>query len=628
MHVESQYSITAIVSVGENAACGTTIPAWNCSTPLGSVAQIVSADYSYNTLIIALQTGCVTSGAVTFEASIDGVNWFPITGYSPGQGGAIGPVYTLQANTYTVAEFNLTALPYFQIVLTSPITGTTCGSPPVCGSVAIGFSADSFVTTPPPCCPTSQVVTQGTTPWIVDIGNVNTTAYGSPAVQALDVYVVNPVSVIFPSSLSVTQGTTPWVVSGTVAATQSGVWTVGLTGATFTVAGSPAVSSLNTFIEGGTVCVTQCTSPWVVSGTVAATQSGTWNVGVTGQTYTVAGSPAVSSLNVFVEGGSIAVTGTVSISGTVAVTQSGSWTVAVSGTVAVTQSGTWTVGVTGQTYTVAGSPAVSSLNTFIEGGTVCVTQCTSPWVVNLTQIAGAAVATACAGVQQIAVVGHACGVFDAITGAAVPANAVQIGASDGANLQPLRIKLAEIGPIGTDPALVVTQSPAGRQTYRAATIQTALQATPTDVAQIIGSATKIIRVMRVFAQGGATAKSGSMDCSIVKRSTADTGGTSTVVPGVPLDSNDAAATAVVRQYTANPALGTSLGRIASAYLTFSNGSTFSTTPTPLEIPLPLQGGVQGVVLRGAAEALCINLNGQALPATGMTFSFTYEWTEE
>src|SRR5271157_3002537 len=160
MHVESQYSISAIVSVGENAACGTAIPTWNCSTTVGSAATIVSADYSYNTLIIALLTGCVTGGAVTFQASTDGTNWFPITGWNPGNLAAIGPVYVLQPNAYVVAEFNLTAIPYFQIVLSTAITGTLCGSPPVCGSVAIGFSADSFVN-PPPSSATSSNASVG-----------------------------------------------------------------------------------------------------------------------------------------------------------------------------------------------------------------------------------------------------------------------------------------------------------------------------------------------------------------------------------------------------------------------------------------------------------------------------------
>jgi hypothetical protein len=60
--------------------------------------------------------------------------------------------------------------------------------------------------------PTTQEVTQGTTPWVVD-GNVAVTGSvdvnNFPAVQ--DVQVTN-----FPAQQEVTQGTSPWVVSGTV----------------------------------------------------------------------------------------------------------------------------------------------------------------------------------------------------------------------------------------------------------------------------------------------------------------------------------------------------------------------------------------------------------------------------
>src|SRR5271157_5103576 len=145
---ESQYGIVASVSVGENNACnecGQALPLWNCDTPVDSTALIVSGDYTYNTLIVSLNQGCITSGAITFEYSIDDVYWFPAEGFIPGNGASIGPVYVLQANTYLVAEFNLTAIPYFRVRLSTAITGTICGSPPTCGSVVIGYSADSFV---------------------------------------------------------------------------------------------------------------------------------------------------------------------------------------------------------------------------------------------------------------------------------------------------------------------------------------------------------------------------------------------------------------------------------------------------------------------------------------------------
>lgn len=52
-------------------------------------------------------------------------------------------------------------------------------------------------------------------------------------------------------------------------------------------------------VGAGTVAVTQSTSPWVVSGTVAATQSGTWNIGTVTTVTTVS---AVTTVNAVIPG--------------------------------------------------------------------------------------------------------------------------------------------------------------------------------------------------------------------------------------------------------------------------------------------------------------------------------------
>src|SRR5271168_2050023 len=136
---ESQYSISAVISVGSKNASFVT---WTSSTPINSTAVIVSDDVSYNTLVLTLQqTTTITGGVVTFQGSTDGVNWVNLQGFQVGTGATIGPTYTLQANTYVVFSFNLTALPYFQVLLSTVITGT--------GSVTIGYAADSVVNQPP-----------------------------------------------------------------------------------------------------------------------------------------------------------------------------------------------------------------------------------------------------------------------------------------------------------------------------------------------------------------------------------------------------------------------------------------------------------------------------------------------
>lgn len=60
---------------------------------------------------------------------------------------------------------------------------------------------------------------------------------------------------------------------------------------------------------------------------------------------------------------------------------------------------------------------------------------------DVSSVAGVPTVTAASGVQKVGIVGNAGAVFDAVTGAVVPANAVQVGASDGTDLQPLSINV-------------------------------------------------------------------------------------------------------------------------------------------------------------------------------------------
>ena len=137
--------------------------------------------------------------------------------------------------------------------------------------------------------PATVAVTQSTNPWITNIQAsgvpLTATLAGSPAVEALNVFVTNA------TSSSVTQGTSPWVVSGTVTANQGGAWTVAAT-------------------QSGTWTVQQGGAPWSVSQsgswTVAATQSGVWSTRTQDGSgnpisSTSEGSPATTGLNVHIQ---------------------------------------------------------------------------------------------------------------------------------------------------------------------------------------------------------------------------------------------------------------------------------------------------------------------------------------
>lgn len=150
-------------------------------------------------------------------------------------------------------------------------------------------------------------------------------------------------------------------------------------------------------------------------------------------------------------------------------------------------------------------------------------------------------------------------------------------------------------------------------------------ATATDVLVLTGSATKVIRVTKLSIVGTATAAS-IYDHYIVKRTAANTGGTSTSVTPAQSDSTDAAQAATLRLYTANPsALGTGIA-VEGAKTYLSAGAT----PGAAALPHVYTFGTRNdkaIVLRGTGESLAFNFGGQAVPA-GANLYLSIEWTED
>lgn len=150
-------------------------------------------------------------------------------------------------------------------------------------------------------------------------------------------------------------------------------------------------------------------------------------------------------------------------------------------------------------------------------------------------------------------------------------------------------------------------------------------ATATDVVVLSGSASKVIRVTKVSIVGTATAAS-IYDHYVIKRTTANTGGTSTTKTAAQSDSSDAAQTATLSLYTANPsALGAGVSVEANkSYL------AAGATPGAAALPTVYTFGTRNdkaIVLRGTSESLAINFGGQAVPA-GASLYLSIEWTED
>jgi hypothetical protein len=143
-----------------------------------------------------------------------------------------------------------------------------------------------------------------------------------------------------------------------------------------------------------------------------------------------------------------------------------------------------------------------------------------------------------------------------------------------------------------------------------------------DIAVLPGSASKTIRVTRVEVSFVTTGTAAIETVQLVKRSAADTGGTSAAMTAVPHDSNFAGASAAPLNYTVAPTPGAAVGTIrgvqfndASSALPGGNSWIwdFGTRPSA------------AIVLRGVAQMLCVSL---PTAVATQTAQVSFEWSEE
>lgn len=154
---------------------------------------------------------------------------------------------------------------------------------------------------------------------------------------------------------------------------------------------------------------------------------------------------------------------------------------------------------------------------------------------------------------------------------------------------------------------------------------TTIAANPTDVFTIQGSASKTIRIRQLQVSGYATA-AGSCGLNIIRRSSANSGGTSTVQTAGQRDTADDAPTATLLLYSANPtSLGTSLGVIDGSRMGLVASSGASQVDR-----LNFQYSwlnEKAPTLRGVNDFIALNFGGNALPA-GTVLDIAAWWTEE
>jgi hypothetical protein len=174
-------------------------------------------------------------------------------------------------------------------------------------------------------------------------------------------------------------------------------------------------------------------------------------------------------------------------------------------------------------------------------------------------------------------------------------------------------------------------TPGSKATFSAAITGLVPVTGATDIFTVTGSATKLVKITRLVITGSTTlAANVILPITLLKRSSADLTGTSTAPTRVAHDSLNAAVTATVLAYTANPGtLGTLVGAFRNIRMTLQ---LTPQTATDFPISLPYiedfgQRGGQPIVLRGIAEVFAINLAAIAT-ITGWLFDISVEWSEE
>lgn len=138
-------------------------------------------------------------------------------------------------------------------------------------------------------------------------------------------------------------------------------------------------------------------------------------------------------------------------------------------------------------------------------------------------------------------------------------------------------------------------------------------ANPTDILEIAGSASRIVRIRSIIVTGIATSAS-NIILNTVRRSSLATGSTPTTQSLISRDTGDASATATVRTFQgSNPVTGTLIGNADGGRLNLAPAANGSIDRLLFQYSWLND---KAPILRGPTDTLCLNLGGAAWPAGG------------
>lgn len=155
-----------------------------------------------------------------------------------------------------------------------------------------------------------------------------------------------------------------------------------------------------------------------------------------------------------------------------------------------------------------------------------------------------------------------------------------------------------------------------KATYTYALSATAPYATPQDWIVIRGSATKVVKILRVEFSGAATGAT-EVVFTLKKHVIANTGGTSTTPAPMQHDSADTPASATVLLYTVAPTIDSSAVIWKTVRMTLAVAPAATTVAPDRYVYNYGAEAYEPLILRGVAQEFAINFAGVAVPSGGV-----------
>lgn len=192
-----------------------------------------------------------------------------------------------------------------------------------------------------------------------------------------------------------------------------------------------------------------------------------------------------------------------------------------------------------------------------------------------------------------------------------------------ASLQtPTGVDLATYGGLAGS-ALAVDQEQV-RNTIRASTVGTvALVSGTAPFFSLYGSATKLVRLRRLFFVGTIATAAANVILALSKRSTAISAGTPSAMTALPMDANDTAPTALAQAFTAAPTPGTLVATLQQMRALLNITGAVATQDVLFDFT---QIGAKPPTLRGVAQG--VDLSFAVAPGNIVQGAMWAEWTEE